>query len=147
MTGPDVHVESRLRPWLDGELPAAEAERVRAHTEACPGCARAAAELRELRTLIRADAALPSPGPLWPGVRERLRPRLDPRRRFAYAAGVSALAAAGLFLGLHLGASAPAAPTGPPAGTWETVSPVLGGGTAGNLTEVYLAAETGEGDR
>lgn len=50
--------ERRLSAFLDGELPEADARRIRAHTSRCPSCRRA---LKRGRRLVRLLAAAPPP--------------------------------------------------------------------------------------
>jgi anti-sigma factor RsiW len=57
-----------LSALVDGDLPAAELGRVRAHVEACAACARGVAELAALARAARhLDAPEPSPT-LWPSI-------------------------------------------------------------------------------
>jgi hypothetical protein len=82
----------RLDRWLAGELPAAEAARLRAHLDGCPRCAAAAEALREDR-----DRAVLPP----------LRPARAPSRRPAWRLGALAgglALAAGLLLLVRPGA-------------------------------------------
>lgn len=65
----------RLGAFLDGELPLAEAEAVRAHLAACPACRTDAVALGQAGALLReAVAAEPAPDPeaVWRAVRARL---------------------------------------------------------------------------
>jgi len=99
-----------LDPYLDGDLPPGEADRVRRHLDACPACAAelslAARIQGELRALPRPDCP--------PEVIERVRragrgevvpfPSREraPRWRIAAAAALVALAVGGGALGVHL---------------------------------------------
>ena len=59
----DRHAEWELSALLDGELPAADAEAVRAHVAACADCAAELAAVREARTALRSLPAVePPPG-------------------------------------------------------------------------------------
>src|SRR5512138_2298741 len=60
--------ERLLHDWIDGRLPESEAERVRDHVAACPGCADSVAAFRAAGDLLRAWADA--------GARERS-PQLD----------------------------------------------------------------------
>ncbi len=156
------HVVMRLRAFLDGEMSPAEASSVRAHCAGCSDCARTLEGFRAVGTALReGDPAAFARSSWWPAIDARLRRRRDPRwrtdprwgadprgradsrghaasrRRAAYAAGISALAAAGLFLGLQLGAMSGAA-TSDGATAWSSASPSLQGESAGNLTDLYL---------
>ncbi len=98
-----------LEPYLDGDLPPHEADRVRRHLEACPACA---AELALAARIQRELRALPQPD-CPPEVIERVRragrgevvpfPSRDraPRWRIAAAAALLALAAGGGSLFVH----------------------------------------------
>lgn len=94
-----------LEAFLDGDLPAAEAERVRAHLERCPSCAAeldlAAAIQRELRALPQLDC----PPEVMERVRRAGRAEIVPLRRTpawaALAAAVLALTVGGAALVLQ----------------------------------------------
>ncbi|HEY3569960.1 MAG TPA: zf-HC2 domain-containing protein [Thermoanaerobaculia bacterium] len=99
-----------LEPYLDGDLPPDEADRVRRHLDGCPACAEelalAAQIQRELRALPQPDCP--------PEVIERVRragrggvvpfPSREraPRWRIAAAAALTALAVGGGWLGVHI---------------------------------------------
>src|SRR5436309_2048887 len=100
-----------LEPYLDGDLPPGEADRVRRHLEACPACAAERALAARIQSELR---ALPQPD-CPPEVIERVRragrgevvpfPSREraPRWRIAAAAAaVIALAVGGGALGVHL---------------------------------------------
>ena len=99
-----------LEPYLDGDLPPDEADRVRRHLDGCPACAGelalAARIQRELRALPQPDCP--------PEVIERVRRagrgavvpfpsgERAPRWRIAAAAALVALAVGGGWLGVHI---------------------------------------------
>jgi len=99
-----------LEPYLDGDLPPGEMDRVRRHLEACPACA---AELSLAARIQRELRALPQPD-CPPEVIERVRRagrgevvpfparKRVPRWRIAAAAALVALAVAGGALGVHI---------------------------------------------
>jgi len=99
-----------LEPYLDGDLPPDEMDRVRRHLEACPTCA---AELALAARIQRELRALPQPD-CPPEVIERVRRAgrgevvpfpfrgRSPRWRTAAAAALVALAVGGGALGVHL---------------------------------------------
>ena len=99
-----------LEPYLDGDLPPGEMDRVRRHLDACPACA---AELALAARIQRELRALPQPD-CPPEVIERVRqagrgevvpfPSREraPRRRIAAAAALVALAVGGGALGVHI---------------------------------------------
>jgi anti-sigma factor (TIGR02949 family) len=97
-----------LEPYLDGDLPSDEADRVRCHLEACPACA---AELALAARIQRELRALPQPD-CPPEVIERVRragrgevvpfPVGDRAPRWRTAAALVALAVGGGALGVHL---------------------------------------------
>ncbi|MFL6232980.1 MAG: anti-sigma factor [Thermoanaerobaculia bacterium] len=99
-----------LEPYLDGDLPPGEADRVRRHLDACPACA---AELALAARIQRELRALPQPD-CPPEVIERVRaagrgevvpfPGRDraPRWRIAAAAALVALAVGGGPLFVHV---------------------------------------------
>ena len=99
-----------LEPYLDGDLPPEEADRVRRHLEACSSCAAelalAARIQRELRALPQPDC----PPEVIERVRRKGRGEVVPfpsgnrpfRSRIAAAAAVLALAVGGGSLFVHL---------------------------------------------
>jgi anti-sigma factor (TIGR02949 family) len=99
-----------LEPYLDGDLPPGEADRVRRHLEACPACAAELALAARIQSELR---ALPQPD-CPPEVIERVRragrgevvpfPFREgaPRWRIAAAAALIALAVGGGSLFVHL---------------------------------------------
>lgn len=99
-----------LEPYLDGDLPPDEADRVRRHLDACPACAAELALAARIQSELR---ALPQPD-CPPEVIERVRragrgevvpfPSREraPRWRIAAAAALVALAAGGGALGVHI---------------------------------------------
>jgi anti-sigma factor (TIGR02949 family) len=99
-----------LEPYLDGDLPPGEMDRVRRHLEVCPACA---AELSLAARIQRELRALPQPD-CPPEVIERVRQagrgevvpfpvrERAPRWRIAAAAALVALAVGGGALGVHL---------------------------------------------
>lgn len=96
---------SKLSDYLDGELPAGEAQALEAHLATCAACSRT---LDELRRVVARAAALEDRPPaqdLWAGVARRIGVRAAPavvdlgarrRRRFAFT--VPQLAAAAVVL-------------------------------------------------
>lgn len=118
--------DSRIDPYLDGEIDAAEAAAVDAHLKTCAACASDALSRRELRLAIREAGAAYFPDPAL--VRRLARPaaprRLPGPARLAIAAallaalGLAALLGArharretvtGAVLDLHVAASLPSA--------------------------------------
>jgi hypothetical protein len=104
----DCEEAKRLLGWYhDGELNAADRDRVAAHVERCPACA---AEFAALARLDRASRRLASPDPppeVWDRIALKLGARgagkrglyqVLHRRRFFQAAGIVAAAVAGSFL-------------------------------------------------
>jgi anti-sigma factor (TIGR02949 family) len=99
-----------LEPYLDGDLPPDEADRVRRHLEACPACAAELALAARIQGELR---ALPQPD-CPPAVLERVRAagrgevvpfpgrERAPRWRIAAAAALVALAVGGGSLFVHL---------------------------------------------
>jgi anti-sigma factor (TIGR02949 family) len=99
-----------LEPYLDGDLPPDEADRVRRHLEACTACAAELALAARIQSELR---ALPQPD-CPPEVIERVRRagrgevvpfpsrQRPPRWRTAAAAALVALAVGGGALGVHL---------------------------------------------
>ncbi len=137
--GTGGHVEGRLQPFLDGELPASEAAAVEAHASTCPACGAALAELRSVHALLARDGGVEPIRPVWPAVRDALRRRSPGRPSLAYLFAASALAAAGLFIGLHLGeGTATRSATVGTESAWSSLSSTLGSGNPGNLAGIYL---------
>ena len=99
-----------LEPYLDGDLPPGETDRVRRHLDGCPACAAERALAARIQSELR---ALPQPD-CPPEVIERVRragrgevvpfPSAEraPRWRIAAAAALVALAVGGGALGVHV---------------------------------------------
>src|SRR5438034_8737281 len=74
-----AHPDTELIPYVQGELPAPERERVAQHLRECLDCRRDADELREL--LDDLGRAVPRPPDVhWGGYRAELREKLAARR-------------------------------------------------------------------
>jgi anti-sigma factor RsiW len=133
------HVDSRLQAFLDGELSTSEAAAVEDHCSDCPACGAALEESRAVRALMAVDRGDEPLRPTWPGVRDALPRRVPGRPSLAYLFGASALAAAGLFLGLYLGAESVPSPAATASeSSWSSFSSTLGTGSPGNLAGIYL---------
>ena len=141
------HVERRLQPFLDGELAASEAAAVEAHASKCPACGAALSGLRSVHALLALDPGVEPIRPVWPSVRDALPRRSPGRPSPAYLFAASALAAAGLFIGLHLGGGTAARTAAiAPETAWSSLSSTLGSGSPGNLAGIYLTGvETSRG--
>src|SRR5205823_12782241 len=74
------HPDNDLIPYLRGELPPAERERVARHLEECPDCKQDAEVLRDLLGNL-AHAMGQPPGASWGRYRAELSEKLDARRR------------------------------------------------------------------
>lgn len=145
------HVLGRLQAFADGELSPGEAARVRAHSAACPSCARALAEIESVYGALAADKETQGLPSIWPGVAERLERRRPFFGSVPFTVGASAAAAAGLLIGLWLGSAAglaggQAAPAGEALrGDWSEVGSLLSGaGTT--LGDLYLADASNGGE-
>ena len=55
------HLGDALSAWLDGELPAAQQEVVRAHLDGCPGCAEELAAVDQARRWVRSLPPVEAP--------------------------------------------------------------------------------------
>jgi len=73
------HPDSELVPYLRGELPLAERERVARHLEECPDCKEDTEVLRELLDNVARAIGEP-PAVNWARYRAELREKLDARR-------------------------------------------------------------------
>jgi len=74
-----THPDSDLVPYLRGELPPAERERVARHLEECPDCKQDTEVLREL--IDNVARVIGEPPPVnWARYRAELREKLDARR-------------------------------------------------------------------
>lgn len=62
----------RLSDYLDGELPATEAEAMERHLAGCEGCARTLQELRSVVARARGLEPSAPPRDLWPGIAARI---------------------------------------------------------------------------
>lgn len=74
-----THPDSDLVPYLRGELPPAERERVERHLEECPDCRQDTDLLRELLERVARSIGQP-PAVNWTRYRAELRQKLDARR-------------------------------------------------------------------
>ena len=73
------HPETDLVPYLRGELPPAERERVARHLDECPDCRQDTDQLRELLGELSRSIAEP-PAVNWARYRAELREKLEARR-------------------------------------------------------------------
>ncbi len=137
------HVADRLQALVDGELSPEEERTVRDHCEQCERCG---SLLREVEDVYRRLGDLPPADleeSLWPVVQGRLRGRTA-RRSLPFAVGASAMAAAGILIGLLLG---PASGTDPAAGgetTWAEMGSLFDESTVPTLDTVYLGLDSEE---
>ena len=138
------HIEEKIRAYLDGELPPAEADGIREHCRSCPRCGRALEESKALHRVLEADAALDPPQSLWPLVRARLERQDGSGLRLWFALSASGAALAGLLLGVILGSLEESRDSWQQE-TWTEVGSLLAGGAETTLDEAYLAQETEEG--
>ncbi|MBN2356800.1 zf-HC2 domain-containing protein [candidate division KSB1 bacterium] len=101
-------VKKRLSAYLDGELTAAEAEKVSDHLNRCVGCRRAAEQLRRAYQRLDAGDALPADSFFLTRFRARLSDLGQSNARpywqqWLQRAVIPATLAVGLFLGMQLG--------------------------------------------
>src|SRR6188474_2303095 len=92
------HVEKSLTRYCDGELSAADRQRVDAHLATCPRCRTALETTRFSASAVRQLGAVSAPPALWHGIEAALdEPRSDGIRmgalRWAAACAVLALVA------------------------------------------------------
>ena len=73
------HPDTDLVPYLRGELPAADRERVARHLEECPDCRQDTEQLRDLLGHLSRSIGQP-PGVNWAHYRAELREKLEARR-------------------------------------------------------------------
>jgi hypothetical protein len=117
---PSPYSLERLSAFLDGDLPGAELQLVRAHVEACAVCAGRLAELRALAGAARGLDAPEPPPTLWSAIEGELDRSRRPWLTWAFwrPFGAGALAGAGVVAAVlfALGArpGAPAAPAPAP---------------------------------
>ena len=107
------HVEKLLTRYCDGELSAADAQRVDAHVATCDRCRHTLEDIRFSATLVRQLSTVAAPPTVWTGIDAALS---QPRRdgwvlpgvavRWAFAC-VVVLAAAGVFWSMRDDASGP----------------------------------------
>jgi len=139
------HVQNKIRAWLDGELPDAEAATVRQHCEICPQCRRTWQEMAAVWDTLALAAAPRLPRPIWPELEAKLVRREPAWHRVALATGGVATAAAGLLLGLWLGTQNG---NGQISG-WPSLveqGALFVEGTDLTLDQLYLAAGAEEGE-
>jgi anti-sigma factor RsiW len=154
------HVIDRIPAWLAGELEPAVADRVAAHLQDCPDCAREAASIRGiLDILTQADTDPDLRSSVWPQVQERTFGRgrspnswffgTGPLTRTAWA---SAAVAAGLLVGVLLPGGGAVTPDDAAADAaletlWLAESSWVDDGSGLGLTEIWLTAgQDEEGD-
>lgn len=103
-----MHTEwiARLSDYIDDELAADERQLVEDHLDACPECARAAAELRAIAARAAQLTPIPPSRDLWEGIEARIAapPAVTNRRRFSFT--VPQLLAASVALAVLSGAAA-----------------------------------------
>jgi anti-sigma factor RsiW len=135
------HVLSNIQACADGELAREEEAQVRAHCGSCASCGAALAELEAFYSVLESDEDRRLLHPVWPRVLERIERRRSPFARVPFAVSASAAAAAGLLIGLLLGASGgigAAEPGNGLQGDWSEIGSTLtGAGTT--LDDLYLA--------
>jgi len=151
-TATNGHVEHLVRAALDGELPAEELERVRAHCRACPHCRGVWAQMRALCEMLTPDDVGSTPS-LWPAVAAEVARRRAQGGRpfgFSFAMGAAAAAAAGLLLGIWAGPAAWRASssqtTEQTEAAWTEMGSLVTGEGATTLDVIYLAAVPEEGE-
>jgi anti-sigma factor RsiW len=66
-------LDARLDDWLDGTLPSAESDEVKAHLAGCPDCRRSERQLRQVLAYAEALPRSLSPArDLWPGIERQI---------------------------------------------------------------------------
>ena len=104
-------ITTRLDAWADGELSAAEAQKVAHHLDQCPVCRRKAEALQAMTALLDGLPGIPAPAGFADRTLGRLRKRLEkPKMRewwlglsMAMRGAVCTAALAGLLCGAMLG--------------------------------------------
>jgi anti-sigma factor RsiW len=137
------HVADRLQALVDGELSREEERTVRDH---CRECERCASLLRDAEEVYRRLGDLPPARleeSLWPAVQGHVHGRAA-GRNIPLAVGASAMAAAGILIGLWIGpAFAPRSATESET-TWAEMGSLLDDGTVPTLDTVYLGLDSEE---
>lgn len=117
--GGSDHMGDVLSALLDGELPAAQQELVRAHVDACPGCAEELAAVDQARTWVRSLPPVEAPFGFYERmlldqrhIAAAMRARPAVRRRAGLAA-LGAAAAAATVLGIGSPSPRPVSPSVP----------------------------------
>jgi anti-sigma factor RsiW len=116
-----AHLDYELSAYLDGELDAADRQRVDAHLAACAGCRAALDDLHQMVRRARALDDRPPARDLWPGIEARITsacaadvvPLGSRRRRVIFSVPQLAAAAVAL-MALSAGIAATALRTGTP---------------------------------
>jgi ferric-dicitrate binding protein FerR (iron transport regulator) len=97
-------MQHKIQACLDGELSAAQVAEVRDHCAQCPECEQLWRETERLWRIVAAGAAPPLGRSLWSGIHSRLAQRPPSWLPYATAGAGALVLAAGLLLGLRLGA-------------------------------------------
>lgn len=69
----------RLDPWIDGDVEAGEASRLRAHVDGCSGCREELRFAEEVRSELRGMPEFDAPERVLAGIREATRPTVGDR--------------------------------------------------------------------
>lgn len=127
-----------IQALVDGELGEARAAAVRQHCESCSDCRQIREGCVAVCDLLAADLPPELLRPMWPQIRNELH-RVSARRfDLFFAAGTSALAAAGLVLGILLGSLGAPARDRQQQDIWSAIGSSLTGEARGALSGTYV---------
>jgi anti-sigma factor RsiW len=139
-----------IQAYFDQDLSVEEAAVVQQHCRDCPDCRQALAELGAVKEWLAADRPDEVPDPVWPALRTRLQREAGRRIGPVFALGTAAACAAGIVLGLLVGAPASVGTTQGPsdsrdteetaAVTWSSVAHLWSSGASASLLDIYAQA-------
>ncbi len=134
-----------LQAYFDDELTKGEAAPVAAHIADCAECRQVLTELATVQAVLAGEAPMAAPGPVWPGVLAELNQKKSQRFGPMFACGTAAACAAGIVLGIFVGASEDRDLQDSLDGTGITADYVWSAFENTSILDVYTNTETTEG--
>lgn len=128
-----------LQTFFDNELEATEAAAIAEHCASCVSCGKVLAELQRVQDQLQACAPQTNPAPVWSHVADRVGGGTSRRFGPAWTFGTVAACAAGIALGVLLGAPAGNNSVEQSATPWSSTASMLSGEDESSLIDVYSA--------